>query len=456
MWKRNITKGLRNEGKEYVTRGKSKTIREARAVKQPCGKKCRLRCSEIISEEQRQVIFDSYWALKTIEKQRMYIANVTKTVEPKYRLLKKDNSKGPRKNNNAFYFEVDNKNVRVCKLFFKNTLDINDRNIRTVFEKKENTAIFDNDQRGRHKNHPTVDAEITDGIKLHIDSIPKVESHYRRAETNRTYIDGSKSLAEIHRDYVAKCKENNKPFGNYSLFYRIFTEQYNISFFKPKNDQCDTCFIYENAGEDEKESLKTSYDNHHLEKNLSREEKDNDKKTEGVAVVVYDLQAVFPLPKGEISVFYYKSKLNVYNLTMFDIQRKTCKCYLWDECNGNRGANEIGSCVLSYIESVNDTDCKDIIFWSDNCAGQNKNKFMIALYLYAVQKYNIDTITHKFLIKGHTQNEGDSAHSVIERQIKRLLRSGPVYVPETLVAAIRMAKKTGEPFCVTELSYNDF
>ena len=86
MWKRNITKRVRNEGKEYVTRGKSKTIREARAVKQPCGKKCRLRCSEIISEEQRQVIFDSYWALKTIEKQRMYIANVTKTVEPKYRL----------------------------------------------------------------------------------------------------------------------------------------------------------------------------------------------------------------------------------------------------------------------------------------------------------------------------------------------------------------------------------
>ena len=45
----------------------------------------------------------------------------------------------------------------VCKLFFKNTLDINDRNIRTVMEKKGKnaTAIFDDDQRGKHKKFPT-------------------------------------------------------------------------------------------------------------------------------------------------------------------------------------------------------------------------------------------------------------------------------------------------------------
>ena len=45
-----------------VTRDKGKIIRETTEGKQPCGKKCRLRCTEIISEEQKQVIFDSYWA----------------------------------------------------------------------------------------------------------------------------------------------------------------------------------------------------------------------------------------------------------------------------------------------------------------------------------------------------------------------------------------------------------
>ena len=37
------------------------------------------------------------------------------------------------------YFQIGEKNVRVCKVFFKNTLDINDRNIRTVIEKKIKT-----------------------------------------------------------------------------------------------------------------------------------------------------------------------------------------------------------------------------------------------------------------------------------------------------------------------------
>lgn len=66
---------------------------------------------------------------------------------------------------------------------------------------------------------------------------------------------------------------------------------------------------------------------------------------------------------------------------------------------------------------------------------------MLALYLYAVSKLKINySITHKYLIKGHTQNEGDSAHSLIERQVKRLLRSGSIYVQESFVAAIRIAK----------------
>lgn len=54
---------------------------------------------------------------------------------------------------------------------------------------------------------------------------------------------------------------------------------------------------------------------------------------------------------------------------------------------------------------------------------------------------NIKSITHKYLIKGHTQNKGDSAHSQIEREIKRQLRSGPMYTPDAFVGAIKAARK---------------
>ena len=208
----------------------------------------------------------------------------------------------------------------------------------------------------------------------------------------------------------------------------------------------------------QKKTLQEQYDRHLAEKDLSRAEKNVDKVDADAVVAVYDLQAVFQLPKGDISVFYYKSKLNVLNLTIYDLKTNNCECYVWDETNGNRGVNEIGSCVLEFIKNVNNNRTeKDIIFWSDNCAGQQKNKFMIAMYLYCVNNFNnINTITHKFLIKGHTQNEGDSAHSLIERQIKRLLKSGPIYVPESFVTAIRMARKKWTPFNVREMMFGDF
>lgn len=69
---------------------------------------------------------------------------------------------------------------------------------------------------------------------------------------------------------------------------------------------------------------------------------------------------------------------------------------------------------------------------------------------------NIKSITHKFLIKGHTQNEGDSVHSVIQRNITRALKSSPIYVPDQYITLIKTAKKTGKPYTVEELTHDNF
>ena len=70
---------------------------------------------------------------------------------------------------------------------------------------------------------------------------------------------------------------------------------------------------------------------------------------------------------------------------------------------------------MDYIQNVSETGETDIIFYSDNCAGQQKSKFMLTVYLYSIMKFDVNSITHRFLIKVHTQNEGDWAHSLIER-----------------------------------------
>ena len=455
-WSAKKAKTRRNLGLSYISTSKSRREYPEKKMRPPCGDKCKLQCSAKVNEEQRQQIFRSYWALGDSHKQRCFIAGCMTTIKPKYRYSSTQNH---RNLNNAFYFDLNGR-IRVCKMFFKATLDINDRPIRTVLVKKKETGVVESDLRG-HNPHPTLPSEIKDGVRKHIESIPKIESHYLRAQTTRHYIDGSRSLADIWRDYKTTCIQAGKQFANLCMFSKIFNNEYNISFYTPKKDQCELCTAYTNASAEDKEKLNIKYEKHQKEKELSREEKNTDKLkvSKNYVVAVYDLQAVLPCPRGDVSVFYYKSKLNTFNFTITELTTKNTECYVWHEGEGKRGVEEIASCVLMFIEKTvqNMPENFDLIFYSDNCSGQQKNKFMVAMYYYAIVKYpQIKSITHKFLITGHTQNEGDSVHSVIERQIKRALKGGPIYIPGHYAQLIRSAKKNGKPYQVTELCHKDF
>lgn len=455
-------KRLRNAGFAYISNSKkNKVTIPERKMGPPCTEKCKLKCCLNITECQRQQIFSAYWQLGCLQRQREFISSNILAIEPKYSYRSADSN---RAKNNAFYFTVEEKRIRVCKPFFRSTLGISDRPIRTVISKRKHSpgGIVKLDLRGNHGNHKKIDISIKNGIRKHIESVPTIESHYCRADTSKEYIDGEKSVAELHNDYVTDCKERQEPYGNYILYYRIFNSEYNISFFQPKKDQCDDCTAYFNASEEDKITFKPKYDSHHEEKKLSREEKEKDKTNtdETLVVAVYDLQGTLPCPRGEVSTFYYVSKINTFNFTIYDLKTNAVQCFVWHEGQGNRGINEIGSCVYKYLESlqekVKNNNKLDVIFFSDNCCGQQKNHFMIALYLYAISNLKfLNSITHKFLIKGHTQNEGDNAHSIIERRIKRCLKSGPIYTPHQYINLIRIAKNKN-PYQVHEMCYESF
>ncbi|XP_063635068.1 uncharacterized protein LOC134805772 [Cydia splendana] len=419
-WIRNTAKRLKNNGKSYTSR--SNRIVPEKTLKPPCTIKCKRNCTQIFTETQRKIIFENYWEMGDLQRQREYILRHISPIYPKYSYKVHNSNRG---HNNAFYFTVNQQRIRVCKTFFKATLDITDRVIRTVIQKTEDendSCVLSLDQRGKHTNHKTVDPEIKDSVREHINRIPRVESHYCRACTTKEYIDGGKSIADLHRDYTKERELKNLPYANYLMYNHIFNE-HNISFYQPKKDQCEDCVSYANSTEAEKAKNKDKFDTHINEKMLARSEKDKDKKysSNTTIVCVYDLQATMPCPKGDVSTFYYLSKLNVYNFTICNMKDNNVSCYVWHEGEARRGVAEIGTCVMKYIEDLKVKAIQlksklDVIFYSDNCTGQHKNHFMIALYVYVVNNFeHINSITHKFLIKGHTQNEGDSAHSVIER-----------------------------------------
>lgn len=73
-----------------------------------------------------------------------------------------------------------------------------------------------------------------------------------------------------------------------------------------------------------------------------------------------------------------------------------------------------------------------------------------------MEHFCINSITHKYFIRGHTQNEGDAIHSIIEKSLRKSKKSGPIYIPDQYVSIIRNSKKKGSPIEVKEMSFPDF
>lgn len=70
-WKRNAIKNARNSGKAYTNWKGNPQL--AKKMKRSC-ENCRSKCAEKISEAQKALIFQKYWDLGDVNRQRDFIA----------------------------------------------------------------------------------------------------------------------------------------------------------------------------------------------------------------------------------------------------------------------------------------------------------------------------------------------------------------------------------------------
>ena len=67
---------------------------------------------------------------------------------------------------------------------------------------RKRTRFVNPDLRGKHSNHPTIDPDVKDTVRKFIKTILRIESHYLRKQFSREFIEGSKCIADLYRDYV--------------------------------------------------------------------------------------------------------------------------------------------------------------------------------------------------------------------------------------------------------------
>lgn len=415
-WKRNVTKMAVNLGQEYTSPATQKIV-PSRSMQRTCGPGCKLKCEEKVSELTRTAFFTEFWKIADHSRKFDFILRhvIENCVDRNIDKMSR------RKYTRKYTINERDKNITVCKTMFLNTLNISSQMVETAFKKIRTGESNLIDKRGTSEKRPrAVEEDKTESVKEHINSFPSVESHYVRKDSNRKYLEESLSLSRMFKMYVVWTMENNKPIATKHHYYDIFNTQFNIGFFKPKKDQCDICEGYKNATD--KEKLENKYKAHTENKNQARNFKETDKnfakQTKSSSnMIIFDFQKVLSTPKTEASSLYYKRKLSVFNFTVYDVINHEAYCCLWSENDAKKGSNEVASCLLNYIDKKVSTGVKDFFLWSDNCGGQNRNKHVFSMYLYASSKYNIN-IKHSFLEVGHTQNEGDSVHATIEKHAR--------------------------------------
>lgn len=242
-------------------------------------------------------------------------------------------------------------------------------------------------------------------MKAHINSIPRVETHYVRASTSREFIKESLTIAELHRLYSSWLKENfpDCQQATYRQYPGIFNT-FNIGFHKPKKDQCDFCVGYKNSLPEDQNSIKEKYKEHEDNTEEGRRLKAADKEcslkkenVERVIVGCFDYQKVLSVPKAETSCLYYKKKLSLYDFTIYDITHKNTFCYCYPETVGSKGSNEVASFIYDFIINHQKLGFTKFISYSDNCTGQNRNRFVFSMLLVLAKMFPDIKITHRFL-----------------------------------------------------------
>ena len=448
-WKKHVAKQARNLGQAYTSYTTKKPVAERKI-----GPACNDGCFDKVGMQRVQEIFANFWEIGDYDRQNQYLQALIKEEAVK---RKRTTSPVSRRTKTYHYcVKVEYKDVQVCKKAFISIHGISAKKIQVLMEKRQQspTGAPVLDQRGKRPSPQAIRGPTLDYVHEHIQQLPVYASHYSRVHAPyRRYMETGVTADELHKEY-AEWMRHVHPEGMVvsPRFYRtVFTTQYNIVFTPPKTDLCSECEKYKakiNANKElDKDTSKLEADlatheeaSRVPQEMLSKAECESreigpDSDTRTIAI---DLQQTLPCPRLRVSVAYYKRKVWLYNFCVYDLNKAKANMFLWDETQAERGSDEIASCIIKWMDAelAAGSSFKRLRIFADNCAGQNKNKFIMMLALRLVHSGLLERFEMIFMVPGHSYLPCDRAFGHIE---KRLKKKKSVYCPDDYARIIQKA-----------------
>lgn len=90
-------------------------------------------------------------------------------------------------------------------------------------------------------------------------------------------------------------------------------------------------------------------------------------------MLTFDLEKTLPLTRIPTNIVFYKIQLWLYTCGVRSGKTLKGHCYVWVEVTAGKGAQEVGSVLIKYLQENLTPQVTELILWSDSCGGQNRN-----------------------------------------------------------------------------------
>ena len=132
----------------------------------------------------------------------------------------------------------------------------------------------------------------------------------------------------------------------------------------------------------------------------------------------------------------------MHNFDVYDAATDRHHFYLYSEWDGSSGPDEVLSMLMHHLSSPLMTRTMGsgiLVIWADNCGGQNKNQYIVALLNElsnpASPFHKFRRVDLRFPVPGHNFLVCDRAFSVLER----FAGGKTVYVPSEMAHVVKKA-----------------
>ncbi|CAH2103934.1 unnamed protein product [Euphydryas editha] len=301
-------------------------------------------------------------------------------------------------------------------------------------------GISKDDAKGKHIPVNKTTNDIKESAKNYIKNLPAVASHYCRKDSTKLYLPTElKNIKNVYRIYKEDRTNKGMDVVSEKLFRNIFNTEFNIGFHVPKKDKCTKCLRLEGQNPEECVELESHLEEKDASKKRLEFHREIGKDNSSILCTSFDIQKVLTTPHGNSMLLFYARKFAVFNLCFYESITRKGFCFIWNESEAKRGANEVATILNKYIQDVDERKTiRNLILYSDSCPGQNKNKIVLAAVHNALlQAKNLESIQLNYLLPGHTEMTVDSIHSTIEQAVRNTI----IWAPSQWATVAQLARK---------------